>query len=209
MQAAHNNQDGRGEEPRANVPKQTPEQKEFAEMAKSFEMEVFGHLLCRTKNPSDAWDLTQETFLKAWRAWPSVTKSGKIRAWLFTISERIWIDDHRTAAAEKRGKPASLDAMTCRGSHDGEAGSNFDPEDCRSERTVHEELEFEEDREALAAAIPLLSSDDQELIHLYLAGKSYAEIANETRRSAAAIGPALTRIRAHLREIVNRDNQSQ
>src|SRR4051812_23941430 len=114
MQAAPNNQDGRGDEPRANVPKQTPEQKEFAEMAKPFEIEVFGYLLSRVKNRSDALELTQETFLKAWRAWPKATKSGNIRAWLFTIAEHISIDLHRNLSAGKRGKPVSLDAMTNR-----------------------------------------------------------------------------------------------
>jgi RNA polymerase sigma factor (sigma-70 family) len=40
----------------------------------------------------DAW---QETFLRALRAYPRLRHGGHLRAWIFTIAERVAIDDLR------------------------------------------------------------------------------------------------------------------
>jgi RNA polymerase sigma-70 factor, ECF subfamily len=50
------------------------------------------------RNHELAEDLTQETFLKAWRAFPSLTE-GNVAAWLAQIARRTWIDDYRRRKA--------------------------------------------------------------------------------------------------------------
>jgi RNA polymerase sigma factor (sigma-70 family) len=53
--------------------------------------------------PSDADDLWQETFLKAWNAYPSLTDATNLRGWLLTIARRCAIDHHR--ATGRRAVP--------------------------------------------------------------------------------------------------------
>ncbi len=48
----------------------------------------FAHSL--TRNESDAEDLVQETYLRAWRHWDSFRVGSEARAWLFTIARNAW-----------------------------------------------------------------------------------------------------------------------
>ena len=48
-----------------------------------------------TRNQSDAEDLVQETYLKAWRAYGSFRPGTNLRAWLFTILTNTFISRYR------------------------------------------------------------------------------------------------------------------
>jgi RNA polymerase sigma-70 factor (ECF subfamily) len=69
-----------------------------------FEAEALPHLrpLYRTayrmsRNPADAEDLVQETFLRAYRAFDTYQAGTNIRAWLYTILYRVRTDSFRKA----------------------------------------------------------------------------------------------------------------
>ncbi len=51
-----------------------------------------------TGNPSDAEDLVQETYLRAFRARDSYMVGSRPRAWLFTIARNTWFKAHRKAS---------------------------------------------------------------------------------------------------------------
>ncbi len=55
---------------------------------------VFGHLI-RLLGRERAEDAFQETFLRALRAYPRLEHDRELRAWVFTIAERVWIDHTR------------------------------------------------------------------------------------------------------------------
>ena len=50
-----------------------------------------------TRNPADAEDLVQETFLRAYRAFDTYQAGTNIRAWLYTILYRVRTDSFRKA----------------------------------------------------------------------------------------------------------------
>jgi RNA polymerase sigma-70 factor (ECF subfamily) len=50
-----------------------------------------------TRNPADAEDLVQETFLKAYRAFGSFTEGTNLRAWLYRILTNTYINSYRAA----------------------------------------------------------------------------------------------------------------
>jgi RNA polymerase sigma-70 factor (ECF subfamily) len=51
-----------------------------------------------TRNPHDAEDLVQETYLRAYRAFDGSTPGTNIRAWLYTILYRVRTDSFRRAS---------------------------------------------------------------------------------------------------------------
>ena len=76
---------------------------DIAVKRKEFEREALPHMdaLYRTalrmiKNASDAEDLVQETFAKAYRFWDKFETGSNCRAWLFKIMTNIFINEYRS-----------------------------------------------------------------------------------------------------------------
>jgi RNA polymerase sigma-70 factor, ECF subfamily len=53
---------------------------------------VYRFALRLTGSRHDAEDLTQDTFLQAWRRRGRLRDAGAARAWLFTIAKNLWTD---------------------------------------------------------------------------------------------------------------------
>jgi RNA polymerase sigma-70 factor (ECF subfamily) len=63
--------------------------------------------------PNDADDLTQETFLKAFRGVDSLRDKSRVEAWLYRIARRTIVDYYRRRPApEKLGDPAAASTDT-------------------------------------------------------------------------------------------------
>jgi RNA polymerase sigma-70 factor, ECF subfamily len=56
---------------------------------------LYGTALRMTRNPSDADDLVQETFLRAFKGFDRYAAGTNIRAWLHTILQRVRTDVFR------------------------------------------------------------------------------------------------------------------
>lgn len=70
---------------------------------REFETEALPHMdalyrtaLRMTKNETDAEDLVQEAFVKAYRFWDKFETGSNCRAWLFKIMTNIFINDYRS-----------------------------------------------------------------------------------------------------------------
>ena len=79
---------------------------ERAERLGRFEAEAVPHLadvyrLARQMSDAQrAPDLTQETYLRAWRYFDSFERGTNCRAWLFRILHNVWADQYRRAGPE-------------------------------------------------------------------------------------------------------------
>jgi RNA polymerase sigma-70 factor (ECF subfamily) len=78
-----------------------------SEKQQAFEQQALVHtdMLYRysmrlTGNASDADDLVQETYLKAYRFWDTYDQGINIRAWLFRILKNSFINVYRKASRE-------------------------------------------------------------------------------------------------------------
>ena len=62
-----------------------------------------------TRNPADAEDLLQETFLRAYRGFPNFTEGTNLRAWLYRILTNTYINTYR--AKQRRPDQSELDEV--------------------------------------------------------------------------------------------------
>lgn len=61
---------------------------------------LYGAALRYTRNPSDAEDLVQETYLRAFRAWDQFEPGTNLKAWLFRILTNLFISSYRKKQRE-------------------------------------------------------------------------------------------------------------
>ena len=57
--------------------------------------QLYGAAMRMTRNPADAEDLVQETYLKAFAAFASFTEGTNLKAWLFRILTNTYINAYR------------------------------------------------------------------------------------------------------------------
>ena len=79
----------------------------FSELTMEHMPALYSAALRMTRNPSDAEDLVQETFLKAYRAFAGFQEGTNLRAWLYKILTNTFINSYR--AAKRRPEKADVE----------------------------------------------------------------------------------------------------
>ena len=72
----------------------------FEAVALPFMNALYNKALHLTRNPNDAGDLVQETFLCAYRTFANFTEGTNCKAWLFTILYSVFVNQYRKAQRE-------------------------------------------------------------------------------------------------------------
>jgi RNA polymerase sigma-70 factor (ECF subfamily) len=62
--------------------------------------QLYGAAMRMTRNPADAEDLVQETYLKAFAAFSSFTEGTNLKAWLYRILTNTYINSYRRKQRE-------------------------------------------------------------------------------------------------------------
>ena len=83
------------------------DQATFAEQAMDYMSPLYTAALRMTRNPSDAEDLVQETYLKAYRAFWGFQEGTNLKAWLYKILTNTFINSYR--AKKRRPEESDLD----------------------------------------------------------------------------------------------------
>ncbi len=73
---------------------------QFEEQALPFMDPLYAAAMRMTRNPADAADLVQETFVKAFAAWGSFTQGTNLKAWLYRILTNTYINTYRKKQRE-------------------------------------------------------------------------------------------------------------
>jgi RNA polymerase sigma-70 factor, ECF subfamily len=73
------------------------DQARFSELAMPYMQPLYTAALRMTRNPSDAEDLVQETFLKAYRSFDRFEEGTNLKAWLYKILTNTYINAYRSA----------------------------------------------------------------------------------------------------------------
>lgn len=71
------------------------DQARFEDDAMQFAPQLYAAAMRMTRNPADAEDLVQETFLKAYRAYHTFTEGTNLKAWLYRILTNTYINRYR------------------------------------------------------------------------------------------------------------------
>jgi RNA polymerase sigma-70 factor (ECF subfamily) len=83
------------------------DQARFSELAMEYMGSLYSAALRMTRNPADAEDLVQETYLKAYRAFGSFQEGTNLKAWLYRILTNTFINSYR--ARRRRPEQTELD----------------------------------------------------------------------------------------------------
>jgi RNA polymerase sigma-70 factor (ECF subfamily) len=85
------------------------DQAKFAEEATPFMDSLYAAAMRMTRNPSDAEDLVQETYLKAYRGFGGFEEGTNLKAWLYRILTNTFINTYR--AKKRRPMESELDEV--------------------------------------------------------------------------------------------------
>lgn len=145
------------------------DQAAIGELYDEFAERVYRFLLVHAREPADAEDLLQRTFLKVIEGLPRYEARGlPFAAWVFRIARNTVIDHTRT-----RRDHASLDAVSDR------------PDDRRGPAELAEDASEQED---IRSALLMLTPDQREvIIYRFFAGLTPREIGSLMGRREGSI----------------------
>jgi len=83
------------------------DQAQFADLAMPFMDALYSAALRMTRNPADAEDLVQETYLRAYRGFGGFKEGTNLKAWLYKILTNTFINTYR--AKKRRPDETELD----------------------------------------------------------------------------------------------------
>jgi RNA polymerase sigma-70 factor (ECF subfamily) len=81
------------------------DQAQFAELAMPYMSPLYSAALRMTRNPADAEDLVQETYLRAYRGFGGFREGTNLKAWLYKILTNTFINTYRA----KKRRPEEID----------------------------------------------------------------------------------------------------
>lgn len=163
----------------------------FEELVTRYEKRVYALALRSTGVPEDAADITQEAFLRAWRAMDSFRGDSGFSTWLFRITMNLCVDHAR----HKNAAPQTQSLTEGEDEHE-RAIPDAAP-------TPEQHLENTELGRELTAALDLVSEEHRRIVLLRdVSGLSYTEIAEALEISEGTVKSRLSRARLALREIL-------
>jgi len=161
------------------------DRRRFTELAMPHMQALYTAALRMTRNPADAEDLVQETFLKAYRSFDRYEDGTNLKAWLYKILTNTFINSYR--AAKRRPEKADVedveDLYMYRRLGDLQAGTGQSAEEEVFERFTDDEVKAAIESLPEAFRIAVLLADVE--------GFSYKEIAEITE---VPIGTVMSRI---------------
>jgi RNA polymerase sigma-70 factor (ECF subfamily) len=164
---------------------QAGETEAFDQLVGRFRTRIFGMIYNMVHNEQDAWDLAQDSFLKAWKSIARFRGQSSFYTWIYRIVMNVTIDWLRKK--QVRGAGAEFD--------DSIALKEIDP----ASRTVphadalpHQRMEQAEIRGRIDAAIAQLSPEHRAVILMKeIEGMQYHEIAESL---GCSIGTVMSRL---------------
>ena len=157
----------------------------FQRLYQNTDKTIYGFILSILRNPQDAEEIMQETYLKIWTSAAGYKSQGKPLAWMFTIARNLCYMKFRD---QKREADIGLSDLS-----EGELGE-FCPQ-----------IEDAADKMVLKAALHILHEEERQIVLLHTtAGMKHREIAADLEMPLATVlskyNRAMKKLQKHLRE---------
>lgn len=173
-------------------------QREFEHMQAETRRRAYSMALQLTRNPSEAEDLVQETYIKAWRAFDSYLPGRPFLNWILRIMQRAYLDFRRRDNPVRKAE--SLNSMLS--PSDGEVQEIPIPDE---RANPADELEKAELGAEILAALEELPDVYRDAIRLCdLERMSYSEIADDQNTTVGTVRSRIHRGRKLLRDALIR-----
>jgi len=167
-------------------------EREFERQALAYLEGLYNFAMALTRDPTEAEDLVQETYFRAFRGAAQKLPTGDVKAWLFTILRNISINERRRT--RRQPDTEELDAEE----EDGGSGWRTLADERHRPDVVHEQNALGQE---IRRAIESLPAVYREVIVLrFLEGFSYSQIAAIIGCPAGTVMSRISRARAELRK---------
>lgn len=158
----------------------------FEAAALPFMRALYNTALRLTREPQDAADLVQETFLRAYRTFENFVPGTNCKAWLFTILYSIFVNQYHEA--RRRPRMESVEALEGRSHQFAHA-----PDDPASDITTVEGWGWRWSPEVERALAQLPEDFRAPLLLVDIEGLSYEEAASVLGCAVGTVGSRLFR----------------
>jgi len=167
----------------------------FAELVRRYRNQITNYIYRITNDYDTAVDLSQETFLRVYRAVERYQSSYAFSTYIYRIATNLAISELRR---RKRRRLVSLTGFFQRRDQEGDA-YEFDPPDCRP---LQDSTLVENERQsAVARAIATLPDKYRApLVLRDVEGRSYDDIARILEMSEGTVKSRINRARSFLRD---------
>ncbi len=165
----------------------------FEELVQLYQNKIYTLCLRMSGNAEDAFDLSQEAFLRVYKALPLFKEQSSFSTWVYSIATNVCID---FARKQKKHKTVPLHITD----EHGEETLREIPDN-----RYHPEQEYEktELREAVAAGLDSLSPEHREILILReISGLSYQEIGEVLDLESGTVKSRINRARSQLCEFL-------
>ncbi len=150
--------------------------KAFGELYEMFYSQLFDYVCKIANNADDAFDITQEAFIKAAQELHKLKVPITFRFWLFRIAKHMCMKNHRKIAKQ---------------SYD-----SYEEDFASQDYSTSEAIEKDELLEKMTLILSTLSKEDQQLLLAkYSEGKSIKEIMESTSLASSTVKMKLMRAR--------------
>jgi RNA polymerase sigma-70 factor, ECF subfamily len=157
---------------------------------------LFGYAMVLARNPTEAADLVQETYVRALKAKDSLRHGSNVKSWMFTILRNIWLNHLR----HERSAPQIVELEAHQGTQDTAIKTSKDP---------HAQYIRKLEQKEVRNAIDQLPAQFREIIILREYEElSYQEIAAMLECPAGTVMSRLARARSRLRVLLSGNEQS-
>lgn len=170
----------------------------FSDIVREYESVVFRYALSFCKNEEDAFDISQEAFLKLWKNLPRFKGDCSPKTWIMSITRSVAIDFLR---AKRRGISLPLYAE----GNEGELTLEIPDDSVDANPALAYEKKEREDLVRMAVAA--LPNDLAETLYLReFEGLSYDEIARVLGVRVGTVKSRISRARDGVKEFLEKRN---